>query len=184
MQRTYSVPFSGLLLITLVLPVHASSYEHDGKIYNFRQQESAVEQQASSTGVNRPSLDQQNQDNEMMKQLEAKGYVFRPMRKRKTLDDPAPVNNPRQQQNPAYRFESCPTPQPAQRMPQVTPVNPAMQVPPPPAYPSVPAMPGTMPSPLGYPYTMPSPYSFPYPSGGAMPMPGMPFPGGFGYPGW
>lgn len=184
MQRTYSVLTFGLLLLFQSLSAQASSVEYGGKVFKFRQNEPAVNPQSSSSGQSSsPGLVQGNTENQAMKELEAKGYVFRPMRKRKTLDDPPAAENPgyQDQQN-QFKYESCPTPQARQRQ-QVprSPVNPAVPYPMPGGFPGgMPSVPSMMPPSMGYPYTNPSPYTFPYPSGGAMPA----FPGGFGFPGW
>lgn len=169
MQRAYSVLIFGLML-TLHGFVHGeTSYEFDGTVYKFRQKNDGQSQQSpvrkEPAETSRPGAQLQSEA-DMLRQLEEQGYVFRPMRKRKTLDDP-PVKEKAERANQGDDYQACPTPEAAQRMPQANPVNPVQPAP------------GMPQPPLGYPYTYPSPYSFPYPSGGFAP-----FPGGFGYPSW
>ena len=173
MQRAYVVLFTGLMLMFQTSSALAAGYEHQGEIYHFRQKEDALrieasdDTQAENTGV------KSQDDQQMLRSLEEQGYVFRPMRKRKTLEDPVRTEEPsppapetRQQ-----TVQACPTPVDPSTVPQVNPVPVAPQVNP------YPVTPPVMTPPFGYPYTYPSPYTYPYPAGGVMP-----FPGGFGMP--
>ena len=174
MQRTYSVLIFGLMLLVQGPATGESRYEQDGTVYKFRQEDTGSKQQSpaqesAAAGLSRPEL---KSEAELLRELEQKGFVFRPMRKRKTLDDP-PEREEMGNSNPdGYTYRNCPTPEAAQQqfqqLPRANPLNPV-----------VPPAPAMVPPPLGYPYTYPSPNNFPYPSGGFSP-----FPGGFGYPRW
>ncbi len=173
MQRAYSLLVTGLILFLQTTPMAvAAGYEHEGEIYHFRLKDDAagrvtpVKEQSTDPGMN-PRDDQQ-----VLKSLEEQGYVFRPMRKRKTLEE-APV--PEAPAAPAASQQQgaqvCPAPVETLAVPRANPVPVVPQATP---YPVAPTM---ITPPFGYPYTYPSPYSYPYPAGGVMP-----FPGGFGMP--
>jgi hypothetical protein len=173
MQRAYSVLVTGLTLLFQTSMAGAAGYEHEGEIYHFRLKDDALRLESSAKEEDdHPGMNQQD-DQQTLRSLEQQGYVFRPLRKRKTLADSskpeehATAPQTTQQQE----VQACPAPLDPMRVPQVNPAPVVPQVTP---YPVAPTM---MTPPLGYPYTYPSPYSYPYPSGGVMP-----FPGGFGMP--
>jgi hypothetical protein len=176
MQRAYGVLSTGVVLLLQAFSAAAAGFEQDGEIYHFRQKDDSVKMQSSADEqAANPGVNQQQDEQQMLKSLEDQGYVFRPMRKRKTLEnqpqDATPENrNPAPQQ----QVQACPAPADPLTVPQVNPVPSSPYAAP---YPVPPTM---ITPPFGYPYTYPSPYNYPYPAGGAMPFPGVP--GGFGMP--
>lgn len=172
MQRAYSVLVTGLILFLQTTMAGAAGYEHEGEIYHFRLKDDVrvPETPGDEEGAN-PGMHRQD-DQQKLRSLEEQGYVFRPLRKRKTLEE-APV--PEEPAAPATSqqqgIQACPAPAETLTVPQVNTVPVVPQVNP---YPVAPTM---ITPPLGYPYTYPSPYTYPYPPGGVMP-----FPGGFGMP--
>lgn len=173
MQRAYSVLVTGLILFFQTSMAGAAGYEHEGEIYHFRLKDNVMpletprDEEGDHSGMNHQD------EQQALRSLEEQGYVFRPLRKRKTLEDapvpeePSAAPGTSQQQG----IQACPTPVDPLTVPQANPVPVVPQVTP---YPVAPTM---ITPPLGYPYTYPSPYSYPYPAGGVMP-----FPGGFGMP--
>jgi hypothetical protein len=172
MQRAFSVLFSGLVMFFQAFSADAAGYEHEGTTYHFRQNDvpagmqSAIDAQAENPG-------NLQEDQSLLKSLEDQGYVFRPMRKRKTLEDRPQDTQPEgRRSDPQQEVQACPAPMDPPAVSRQ--LNPLPVSPPVTPYPVAPPI--GMP-PLGYPYSFPSPYSYPYPAGGLMP-----FPGGFGMP--
>ena len=156
---------------------NAAGYEHEGETYHFRQKDVSAEMQSAiDEQVGNPGKNRQN-DQSLLKSLEDQGYVFRPMRKRKTLEDRPQDTQPEgRNSGPQQQVQACPAPMDSPAVQQQ--LNPLPVPPRGTQYPVTPPM-GMPPMgmPLGYPYSFPSPYSYPYPAGGLMP-----FPGGFGMP--
>ncbi|MGD8235197.1 MAG: hypothetical protein PVG47_02270 [Chromatiales bacterium] len=172
MQRAYSLLVTGLILLFQTSMAGAAGYEHEGEIYHFRLKDDALRLESSAGEKDgNPAMNHQD-DQQMLRSLEEQGYVFRPLRKRKTIEDPTrPVEQAAVPTSRQQEVQACPAPVDPMTVPQVNPAQAVPQVTP---YPVAPTM---ITPPLGYPYTYPSPYSYPYPSGGVMP-----FPGGFGMP--
>ena len=152
---------------------NAAGYEHEGETYHFRQNDVPAEMQSAiDEQIGNPGKSLQDEQS-LLKSLKDQGYVFRPMRKRKTLEDrPQDTRLEGRSSDPQQQVQACPAPMDSTAVQRQ--VNPLPASPPVTPYQVVPPI--GMP-PLGYPYSFPSPYSYPYPAGGLMP-----FPGGFGMP--
>jgi hypothetical protein len=174
MQRAYSVLLTGLILIFQTSIAVSAGYEHDGEIYHFRLKDDASRPETEVHTADSDAETSQQNDQQMLRSLEEQGYVYRPLRKRKAIDDPpaserpAAVPDSNQQQQ---GIQACPAPVDNLTVPQANAASMVPQVTP---YPVPPTM---ITPPLGFPYTYPTPYTYPYPAGGVMP-----FPGGFGMP--
>ena len=201
MQRASFVLTTVLMLLSLTFSATAIGFEFEGKVYSFRDKNDEMELPSSRAEETQPEkIRSMSSEEQTLKQLEQEGYVFKPLRKRKTLEDPPVTQN---FNNPGSPFPNCPAPKNPATQPQASPTyNPAAAYPVAPGYPGLtgvptpypgvpgipgagvtppyPAVPGAgVTPPLGYPYTYPSQQNFPYPSGGQWP-----FPGGLGIPRW